>query len=452
MLLCYAMNATGTDIFRAFKTGTSTLGLNGQTIATFNVAKGASVNSNGDFKTGVSVLQNNAVGGTFGLTVSGTNGASSFNLPGQPLKVDITGSGASGRNAIDLRGSSDNDAVGIIQNKPKFFLFDYSANNGAGDRASLEAKNGDFSGNLRVGGGSPTAGSVLMSTDAAGNAAWSATSSVQAKLLDAGDMKIYRTSWYNNNNTIIHEGYATCDPGYMAISGGVDCEPSGDGATHSVQISEPAKNYNSSYGYTGSGSGNGTSSTEYPKAWRGKCGATNSNSSLDFHITVVCMKVNATSSNLLTGVTPQSSGGTSGGSGGSSSGGTTLTWTAPSGAGNCSNSAFGCAGTLGQSCNTWLASTTHAATKVEGTYNINGNVAVTTTPATGTCAYKHVNPVSKDPAISINGITSWYSSCQIHPSGYSDTNAFPVTDCSHGNATLNGSTGKSVIIRTRIGN
>ena len=65
----------------------------------------------------------------------------STGVVGGGLSVDLgAANGANGRNAVNLVASQDNDSVGIIQNVPNFFLYDY----GSGDRANLLAKGANF--------------------------------------------------------------------------------------------------------------------------------------------------------------------------------------------------------------------------------------------------------------------------------------------------------------------
>lgn len=163
----------------------------------------------------------------------------------------------------------------------------------------------DANGAFYVLDGNQAAGKVLTS-DASGKASWAnapqSGTATQETLLDAGDVKVYKFSWANDGNTRIHDGYAFCDTGYMAVSGGVDCESNGpanplstdvDRVVHAVQTSEPA--LNGSTAYPGSSqNGSASTSTTYPRAWHGTCGNGQSGpnqSTLDMHITVTCMKV-----------------------------------------------------------------------------------------------------------------------------------------------------------------
>lgn len=155
---------------------------------------------------------------------------------GRPLTVDLktglsTNTGANGRNVLNFVGTDDNDSVGIIQNKPNFFLWEYSTP--GGDRASLQAKNGNFSGsisaddngtignnlsianNIRIGGGGPKPTSVLTSIDDQGNAQWSSVSSLL-------DIKYVSRKFAGYSAGSFAD--MQCPQGYVAISANCDCE------------------------------------------------------------------------------------------------------------------------------------------------------------------------------------------------------------------------------------
>lgn len=274
-----------------------------------------------------------------------------------PLFVNLNGNTqVGGRNALMLLTSQDNATNGegaVIQtNADRISFYGFNGLN------AISAKK------IRLTEGAGT-GKVLTS-DADGNASWGSSlgNSVATTLMDVGDVKINRVSYYNNNATKINQGYAICDAGYMAISGGVDCESNGqfmadnanmtrrlDSIVHAVQISEPGLANGVAYSYSGSGSGGVTSSSTYPTTWRGRCGAGNStDSELDMHITVVCVRVKPT--NILTSDTVTTTPPVNPGVGG--------TPTVPQKSWYAVNKA---AGTIGQSCQSWLS----------GYPNFNGN-------------------------------------------------------------------------------
>ena len=267
---------------------------------------------------------------------------------------------------------------------------------------------------LNISSGNPGVGKVLTS-DAQGNATWQASTAgitgnpLTVSIADAGDVKVYRTSWYNNNTTKINQGYAICQPGYMAISGGVDCESNGstmaddgnvgrriDRVVHAMQISEPGLANGSPYPYTGTGSGNSTETGVYPTSWRGRCGAGNaSDSELDMHITVVCMKVKqatlATTSDALTDKTDKINFGT----GATSSISSNLDWYDISKT----------TGTNGQTCQSWLA----------GYPNFTGNPSTvratgTLGPTTGTGSV----PIGSNENCAYSRTISGVNYCYIH--------------------------------------
>lgn len=186
----------------------------------------------------------------------------------------------------------------------------------------------DANGALYVIDGNQGAGKVLTS-DASGKATWAAAAQsgtpTQETLLDAGDVKVYKFSWNNDGATRIHDGYAFCEAGYMAVSGGVDCESNGqtfsayplstegvDRVVHAVQISEPAIDGSTSYPKSSQNGSSLPPPPGYPKAWHGRCGNGQSGqnqSKLDMHITVTCVKATTLPVMLATTAGGQTGGG-----------------------------------------------------------------------------------------------------------------------------------------------
>jgi hypothetical protein len=125
------------------------------------------------------------------------------------LTVDrTTQSGSNGRNLLNLIASADNDNVGIIQNKPNFFLWDYSNN----DRATLQAKN------VQLQDGSQAEGKVLTASDDDGLSAWG-TLTVTGGTVDIQYISVVDT---DNGNPRVNKAY--CPAGYKVIGGGGDCQ------------------------------------------------------------------------------------------------------------------------------------------------------------------------------------------------------------------------------------
>lgn len=247
------------------------------------------------------------------------------NIFGQ-LTIDrSTKNGASGRNLFNLVGSPDNDSVGVLQNKPWFFFWDYGTQpNG---RASLRAKHGDFTGTMNIGsevdpqeqdpllqvnrGGSvgftvnpgPTAAEVVRSifngkiqvkdgtqgagkvlaSDANGLGSWSA--------LSGGGLDIKYVSVNDFDSGAPRYNYAYCPAGYIPIGGGGDC---GNG---NMDISQPIISGGDSWNggpEDNTDTGNGTARDPYALGYRGwmiGCGdGTGQPADGDIHVDVICAK------------------------------------------------------------------------------------------------------------------------------------------------------------------
>jgi hypothetical protein len=167
-----------------------------------------------------------------------------------PLSIDLSYNSANndpkGRNALNITGGgsiANNDSVGIIQNKPWFFFWDYGTQ--PNDLASIRAKNGSFSadvqangnviaganvsaggnadisGTIRVGGGNPAADKILASKDTSGNAEWRDLNSL-IKMSELLDIKYATHSWNSVGNG--DWGDVSCPSGYVAISANCDCQ------------------------------------------------------------------------------------------------------------------------------------------------------------------------------------------------------------------------------------
>ncbi len=195
------------------------------------LTSGFQSNGNGDVFGNFTVGQNNAANNSF-LTRINTL-----------FQIDRSfATGPQGRNAIDIHGSADNDSVGIIQNKPWFFFWDYGSQ--PNDLASIRAKHGNFSGDvtatnviananvtaggnadisgtIRVGGGNPGQDKILTSADGSGNAEWRNINDL-IKMSQLLDVKYETHSWGDSDPD--HWGDVSCPAGYVAISANCDCQ------------------------------------------------------------------------------------------------------------------------------------------------------------------------------------------------------------------------------------
>ncbi len=238
-----------------------------------------------------------------------------------------TSTDARGRNLIELLGSANSgDSVGIIQNKPWFFFWQYGPNN-PGSRAGIRAGNGDFTGTMNIGaevdpqeqdpllqvnrGGSvgftvnpgPTAAEVVRSifngkiqvkdgtqgagkvlaSDANGLGSWSA--------LSGGGLDIKYVSVNDFDSGAPRYNYAYCPAGYIPIGGGGDC---GNG---NMDISQPIISGGDSWNggpEDNTDTGNGTARDPYALGYRGwmiGCGdGTGQPADGDIHVDVICAK------------------------------------------------------------------------------------------------------------------------------------------------------------------
>ncbi len=397
------------------------------------------------------------------LRHDGTNWVASSRMINTGLNVGINLDGLSnqnnglGRDALYLYSDTPQEtATNIVINTPNFGVWSQAANKWANYRANK----------IQLAEGAAQ-GSVLTSSDAAGNAVWTPTKTV--KMVDTDQVKVYRVSWYNDNNTRIHDGFASCEPGYVAISGGVDCQMNdqfmSDNANmtrkisrvvHAVQISEPAISSGAKYPYTGSGSGNATTSTSMPTAWHGMCGDGENGpnaSALDMHITVTCVKTETALAMASTQTSGLGGHGIPTGGGNSGSGKTWHTMTGQ--------------GAANQTCNAWLAQNTNYTSnprnnigKATWSHAVGGSnpielsgyadVHVGMTSSTydptyfsTTCAYSFTNTYSLhgsgNGGLAVDG--NFKSKCHLMPATFSDPNARPVGSCSDNAAVFTPTTG-----------
>jgi hypothetical protein len=206
-----------------------------------------------------------------------------------------TSTDARGRNLIELVGSaSSGDSVGIIQNKPWFFFWDYS-NNG---RAGIKAGDGDFEGSVKIFDGTQATNRVFASKDGSGNGAW-ADVTVSGGGLDLVTKKVdcpwgassgncAQTDWAGTAAGFLSmQARVWCDAGYVPIGGGGDCQhataPSDPGFI-SLPIGQDSQAMSiSSVSYNTSGS-----SANQPIGWVQTCPRG------DAHVQVICAKTRPT--------------------------------------------------------------------------------------------------------------------------------------------------------------
>lgn len=187
--------------------------------------------------------------------------------------------GSNGRNLINLVASSDNTNAGIIQNKPNFFLWDYSNN----DRATLQAKN------VQLQDGSQAEGKVLTASDDDGLSAWG-TLTVTGGTVDIQYISVVDT---DTGNPRVNKAY--CPAGYKVIGGGGDCQKG------QIRVSRPIignPKYNSAdntwdtlvEAHTDTGQGYPASNAD---GWMIACSdgvGNNVTEDGDIHVDAICMK------------------------------------------------------------------------------------------------------------------------------------------------------------------
>lgn len=180
--------------------------------------------------------------------------------------------GSQGRNLFNLVGSADNDSVGVIQNKPWFFFWDYVN----AQRAGVRAGNGDFEGTVKIVDGTQGVGKVF-SSDASGSGSWGSISGGGLDVITVG-----RTRSVTNMTQFNTETYCPATHPIL-LGGGGDCEyPAGIRESHPVYP-----------GNVRPGTGNNTDVTSTQPAqsgWRTVCAAPATSTSKDVHAWAICAK------------------------------------------------------------------------------------------------------------------------------------------------------------------
>jgi hypothetical protein len=239
---------------------------------------------NGPEGAGTAAYQNPLISATFFdpvymknlVDIVGAGGTST------PLSIDLTNQ--SGGNAININGPTNKDSVGVITNKPNFYFYNY----GSGNQVTLQATK------VRLQDGTQGAGKVLTS-DANGISSWQ----TPANGITFQDIHV-DCSWSGSDvsNQCFHTGWAGsavgdtkmqarawCNNGYVAISGGGDCQhvdPNGVIGIISAPIDGNGTEMpGGQYGY----STNGTNG-EHPIGWEQECFAG------DAHVDVICVLQN----------------------------------------------------------------------------------------------------------------------------------------------------------------
>ncbi len=331
---------------------------------------------------------------SFNLAGPTGNGGGTFiadgkaNIFGQ-LKLDLSYGGGGGTDVLNLVGNTGSDHIGIVQNKPNLTFWDsvlstftnLNAGNGIFNRTDVQDQdpilqvnrggqagltvepgysNGEtvrttFNGKVAINDGTAGSGKVFASTNGNGMGAWADLSTSGGVPLSGNDVVVLGRYYDNDGSSEVQNAWAYCPSGYVALSGGGDCEGG------KIRITQPIHSdfgnpggYAEGPGWSDQNASNSSNYTylpgtdkvanygRFPNGWQLACDQGNS-SHLDLRINVVCLKITpvTVSANVSSG------GGTGGGTGGNNN--PDAGWTTPP---------LGSFSANNQSCATWLGNHT----------------------------------------------------------------------------------------------
>jgi hypothetical protein len=296
-------------------------------------------------------INNNTDSLSSGIKIGGSaNGGALTSSLRAALDIDLTG--RTGAGAVD--GISIKSAVGSMKSA-------FITNAGAiqfwsdmGREARL------WAGSIKLSDYSPSAGKILASGDAEGNAVWST--------FNPGSMDIKYVSVVDNDTGGPRVNFAYCPSGYIPLGGGGDCESgqlevsrpmlgmNGDGWVSGLEevTDQGGTRPRDPYAFPTNFSG-GTSPV---RGWVVECGGGDG----DIHVQVICGKITPPS---FTVPTP-----------------TAITAVASQSPGSWKTLTGGISGNDGQACDTWLPSTGQA-----GSQGVRVELASTGVTTANKCAY-----------------------------------------------------------------
>ena len=192
-------------------------------------------------KPGTSTIGNNIVSG--GLSI-------------QPSPTSCT-SGSCRTDLLHLFSGTGVNYSTILTNVPNI---EFWSTVGSGERANVQVNNADLNGTIRIGGGNPSAGAILGSTDSNGNATWGTIS------LPSPDLVVVGAQQTAANVT----EYAYCPSGSVLVGGGGSCHGQQNG--YSSTMSESVSFSSSSNQEPGVSPSQTTTSLSQFNAWKVGCG------------------------------------------------------------------------------------------------------------------------------------------------------------------------------------